>query len=237
MNTIYQKVDGSKYRQIFVVGDVHGCYTLLMNKLDSVGFDTEKDLLISVGDLIDRGSESVECLDLINMPWFRAVRGNHEQMMIDGLSGEGNINHWIMNGGDWYFRMDYDQEVLLKSLTGKVNQLPHVLEVTLSGGGKVVVCHAEYPGGQYEYGKPVDSEKVIWNRERVSKAWDGFGFNIDGADLFIFGHTPAKRPYKVCNQLYIDTGAVFCGNLTLHQIQGGDDGQAEEAETENLPPM
>ncbi|GDG88624.1 serine/threonine-specific protein phosphatase 1 [Escherichia coli] len=82
----YEKIDGSKYRNIWVVGDLHGCYTNLMKKLETIGFDTKKDLLISVGDLVDRGAENVECLELITFPWFRAVRGNHEHMMIDGLS-------------------------------------------------------------------------------------------------------------------------------------------------------
>ncbi|MDW4607744.1 hypothetical protein NQ312_24980, partial [Escherichia coli] len=43
---------------------------------------------------------------------------------------------------------------------------------------------------------------------------------IKGADTFIFGHTPAVKPLKFANQMYIDTGAVFCGNLTLIQVQG-----------------
>ena len=37
---------------------------------------------------------------------------------------------------------------------------------------------------------------------------------------FIFGHTQAVKPLKFANQMYIDTGAVFCGNLTLIQVQG-----------------
>ncbi len=94
----YERIDGSKYRNIWVVGDLHGCYTNLMNKLDTIGFDTKKDLLISVGDLVDRGAENVECLELITFPWFRAVRGNHEQMMIDGLSERGNS----LTGQLWY---------------------------------------------------------------------------------------------------------------------------------------
>ncbi|HIC1870485.1 TPA: hypothetical protein ACWQ5W_004746, partial [Escherichia coli] len=43
---------------------------------------------------------------------------------------------------------------------------------------------------------------------------------IKGADMFIFGHTPAVKPLKFANQMYIDTGAVFCGNLTLIHVQG-----------------
>ena len=65
-------------------------------------------------------------------------------------------------------------------------------------------------------------EMVIWNRERVSDAQDGIVLAIAGADLFIFGHTPARQPLKYANQMYIDTGAVFCGNITLVQVQGGE---------------
>ena len=86
----------------------------------------------------------------------------------------------------------------------------------------MVVCHADYPHNEYSYGKPVDAEQVIWNRERVSAAQDGIVDEISGADLFIFGHTPAHQPSQYANQMYIDTGAVFCGRLTLVQIQGGD---------------
>ncbi len=87
MGDIYQNINGADYRRIFVVGDIHGCLDMLNEKLLSVDFDESKDLLISVGDLIDRGEQNVECLDLITYPWFRAVRGNHEQMAIDAL-------HW-----------------------------------------------------------------------------------------------------------------------------------------------
>ena len=83
--SIYQRVNGADFRNVWVVGDLHGCYTNLMGKLDELKFDPAQDLLISVGDLVDRGSANVECLELITMPWFRAVRGNHVHMMIDGV--------------------------------------------------------------------------------------------------------------------------------------------------------
>lgn len=218
--SIYQRINGADWRNIWVVGDLHGCYTNLMNRLGAVGFDPAQDLLVSVGDLIDRGTENVECLDLINQPWFRAVRGNHEQMMIDGLSEYGNVNHWVANGGGWFFYLDYDKEILAKALAHKATELPLIIEL-VTGDRKVVICHADYPHDEYEFDKPVDAEQVIWNRERVSDAQDGVAHEITGADLFIFGHTPAREPVKYANQMYIDTGAVFCGNLTMVQVQGG----------------
>ncbi|MDK6831696.1 metallophosphoesterase [Klebsiella pneumoniae] len=221
--SIYQRINGADWRNIWVVGDLHGCYTNLMNRLDAVGFDPAQDLLVSVGDLIDRGTENVECLDLINQPWFRAVRGNHEQMMLDAIAaGYGRWElHWRQNGGTWYYFLNPEEEILAKSLIRKVAELPFIIEVE-KDGKKFVICHADYPDDDYEFGKPVDADLVIWNRERVSAAQDGIVNEISGADLFIFGHTPARQPSQYANQMYIDTGAVFCGRLTLVQIKGGD---------------
>ena len=61
---------------------------------------------------------------------------------------------------------------------------------------------------------------VVWARERISDSMDDIGGEISGADRFIFGHTPVKSPKTFWNQHYIDTGAVFCGNLTLMKVKG-----------------
>ncbi len=218
---IYQRINGEEWRRVLVCGDLHGCYTNLMSSLDKAGFDPVQDLLVSVGDLIDRGQESFECLDLINQPWFRAVRGNHEQMMLDAITGTGSFGHWMSNGGGWWHSLDYEQDMRLKSLLPKVAELPLIIEVE-KGGKKFVICHADYPHDEYEYGKPVDSQQAIWSRERISLSIDGFSSSISGADLFIFGHTPALQPMRNKNQLYIDTGAVFNGNLTIYELSGGE---------------
>ncbi|MDI3361170.1 metallophosphoesterase [Lelliottia sp. V89_10] len=217
---IYQRINGADWRNVWVVGDLHGCYTNLMARLDELKFDPAQDLLISVGDLVDRGSENMECLDLINQPWFRAVRGNHEQMMLDALVNGGSFGHWMSNGGGWWHQLDSEQEVQLKYLLPKITNLPMIIEL-VTDNKKIVICHADYPHNDYAFDKPVSEEMVICNRERVSDAQDGFASEIVGADLFIFGHTPARQPMKYANQMYIDTGAVFCGNLTLVQLQGG----------------
>ncbi|WP_145525295.1 metallophosphoesterase [Yersinia rohdei] len=218
MNDIYQKINGPDYRRIFVVGDLHGCLNKLNEKLLSVDFDEGKDLLISVGDLIDRGEQNVECLDLITQPWFRAVRGNHEQMAIDALAGKG-IDCWLANGGMWFFYLDYDQEILARALIVMAEKLPLVIEVN-TDNGNYVIAHADYPSDSYHYDKPISEQHVIWSRERVTKAMGGKSEEISGATQFIFGHTPMPSPSQVRNQFYIDTGAVFGCELTMIQIQG-----------------
>ena len=82
---MYQRINGSDWRNIWLMGDLHGCFALLMNRLRQLRFDPWADLLISVGDLIDRGPQSADCLGLLRCRWFRAVRGNHEQMALEAL--------------------------------------------------------------------------------------------------------------------------------------------------------
>ncbi|HEI9628677.1 TPA: metallophosphoesterase [Escherichia coli] len=217
--TIYHRIDGTKYRNVWVVGDLHGCYTRPMSELHRVDFDPAQDLLISVGDLIDRGTENVECLELLQMPWFRAVMGNHERLMIDALSPDGNVNNWLMNGGQWFFMLDTDQEILAWALVELVKRLPYIIELN-TGQETIVIAHADYPDNEYQFGKEVPLFNVVWARERISDSMDDIGGEISGADRFIFGHTPVKSPKTFWNQQYIDTGAVFCGNLTLMKVKG-----------------
>lgn len=217
--TIYHRIDGTKYRNVWVVGDLHGCYTRLMSELHRVDFDPAQDLLISVGDLIDRGTENVESLELLQMPWFRAVVGNHELLMLDALSPDGNVNNWLMNGGQWFFMLDTDQEILAWALVELVKRLPYIIELN-TGQETIVIAHADYPDNEYQFGKEVPLFNVVWARERISDSMDDIGGEISGADRFIFGHTPVKSPKTFWNQQYIDTGAVFCGNLTLMKVKG-----------------
>jgi len=66
-----------------VVGDVHGCFSMLDAALKEMDFDPTRDRLFGVGDLVDRGGESPDILDAVRRHQIKAVRGNHEQMILD----------------------------------------------------------------------------------------------------------------------------------------------------------
>ena len=87
--------------KLWAVGDIHGCYNLLMTRLKEIGFDFENDLLVAVGDLVDRGPESHRVLEWLEKPWFFSVQGNHEAMayrlMQEAYPCFCSDNEWIMD--------------------------------------------------------------------------------------------------------------------------------------------
>lgn len=38
-DNIYQRIDGTQWRHVWVVGDIHGCFSILMAKLRQYRFD------------------------------------------------------------------------------------------------------------------------------------------------------------------------------------------------------
>ena len=53
--SIYQRINGADWRNIWVVGDLHGCHTLLMNELESDYCGTVKQILVSNGEMVEYG--------------------------------------------------------------------------------------------------------------------------------------------------------------------------------------
>jgi bis(5'-nucleosyl)-tetraphosphatase (symmetrical) len=64
----------------FAVGDIQGCYDALRQLLDKVNFDPARDTLWAVGDLINRGPQSLETLRFLKSlgDSFLSVLGNHD---------------------------------------------------------------------------------------------------------------------------------------------------------------
>ena len=214
-----KRFDINKEGVDYVVGDVHGCYDLLMQKLIEIGFDKKKDRLFSVGDLIDRGPKSLECLNLVYEPWFHAVRGNHEQMAIDCLSAPGLMPHWYENGGTW--AAEHYRHSLKKIISDAVSKMPLAVEVETSRG-IVGIVHAEPLDPWRAPESDADESHVLWERDRIT---NGKNTKISGIDAVVCGHTPQKQGVKLLgNVWYIDTGACFGshffnGHLTIMRLE------------------
>lgn len=127
---VYQRIAGHQWRHIWLSGDIHGCLEQLRRKLWHCRFDPWRDLLISVGDVIDRGPQSLRCLQLLEQHWVRAVRGNHEQMAMDALASQ-QMSLWLMNGGDWFIALADNQQKQAKTALEKCQHCPLFLKYTV----------------------------------------------------------------------------------------------------------
>ena len=125
-------------------------------------------------------------------------------MALEALAG-GEMRLWEMNGGGWYTQSPQNQRRRLAELIASCRDLPLITELH-SGGQVHVIAHADYPAAVYRWQRAVDEHQVLWRRQRLT-------------DHFWFGHTPLQRRYDSDNQHYIDTGAVFGGELTLVALQ------------------
>lgn len=196
----------------FFVGDIHGCYELLMHHLSLVDFNKKVDRLISVGDLADRGPSSEECVMLINEPWFFAVRGNHEDMCIGVHRGGWSRGNFMMNGGEWFTNLDSVPE-RQERIVQLMETLPLFIEVPV-GDRLIGVLHADCVVHSWKafYGSAYNQESVIWGRGRIGRSDPTWVHDIDAV---VVGHTPVKKIGAFGNVIYIDTGAVYGKGLTL----------------------
>jgi serine/threonine protein phosphatase 1 len=191
---------------IFVIGDVHGCLNTFLKLLEH--WDPKSELLIQLGDLVDRGSSSPAVLQLafaLQMNFKKEtffLRGNHEQLMINFLKGEDYKGIWLYNGGKETLSQFRDEGIDPNNYSTWLTDLSLVWE-----NEHIQVSHAGFSG----IGDPFDPDNdngILWNREPL----------INTKKLQVIGHTPQKdgkaKYTEASNSWNIDTGAYRGLNLT-----------------------
>lgn len=226
----------------FVVGDIHGMFLALEAVLDRLAFRPDRDRLFSVGDLIDRGPHSALANDWIrNHCWFHAVRGNHDQMLLDAVCGPealrpGCLQLWIeFNGGRWWLETG---KALRRSLVDAMASLPLAAEIECDCG-RIGVVHADIPPDQdwnaflqaMRCGVRDDAIYALWSRTRLSCFLNGMctteQVEVPGIDWVVSGHVPTETFLREGNRWWIDTGAAYSGwlaapSFALLQVHPGE---------------
>lgn len=188
--------------ELFIVGDLHGCYHTFRELLKH--WKPEEQLLINVGDIIDRGNYSPELVSFCKelQTNYKAVflRGNHEQMCINFIrQGE---ERWLPKYGTECMKQYLERGFDLTADVDWFASMPLFWE-----NEHLFVSHA----GITETPDPLNTEgpeSIIWTRKPLK--------NI--GKVQVIGHTPQKSGTPLldldANAWYIDTGVYKGRNLT-----------------------
>ena len=220
----FQRIAANQSGRDFILADLHGCFSELQAAMSTVDFDPTKDRILSVGDLVDRGEDSLACLQLLEENWFFAVQGNHENMMLGGIRAGRDSDPWrgwMENGGKWFSQLNRDQIKLVGSLVPLVQRMPITAIVATTTGKQIGLSHAQPPmfdwSGLAE-GQQLTGDQIwraMWSREVLQK---NVVTPVQGVDLTFHGHTIVKRPKRVANMYFIDTGFYLSKKVRLIEL-------------------
>ncbi len=211
----------------YVVGDLHGQISLLLTLLDQVSFDKERDRLIAVGDVLDRGSRVGDLLLFLHEAskagWFQSVKGNHEESFLRFRSGE-----WI----SWYTTPAFGGGATLSCFADLGENQAKVIEEWISSwplvwsDEKTIVVHGSLPPvpgtslGDRDLcetrisGEEGGHECLELRPPNLYPSWDG--------RLVVSGHTIVRKAgFWRDGIVMVDTGAYRTGILSAFCLETG----------------
>ena len=223
-------------RRLFAVGDIHGCVdeiTTLIEHLTKHKDLGPEDLLVFMGDYIDRGRSSKGVIDLclsLKEKWPHTVflKGNHEDMLLDflGLGGRGG-DVYLANGGLAFFS-SYgiepfgDLSEIVQGIPRSHLEFLKNLELAVMVSEFLFVHAGVRPDKSLEQ---QETEDLLWIRQEFVQGQHQLGKTV------VFGHTAFNEvfldlPYKIG----VDTGAIFGNQLSVVELVNGDFYQVELGE-------
>ena len=218
----------------YAIGDIHGRLDLLDRLIEAVDADltnrpSSKNLIIFLGDLIDRGPDSrgvVERLRTFRHDRLKPIflAGNHEEVLLRILEGEpGLLQNWLRFGGaDCLASYGVDAFDLGGSEPEALDRIKaaipkeHVSFIasfsdTLTFGDYLFVHAGVRPGIDLRHQSQSD---LRWIRSPFLED------ETDHGVVVVHGHTISGEVELRSNRIGIDTGAYRTGVLTALALEG-----------------
>ncbi|MCF4009585.1 metallophosphoesterase [Rheinheimera sp. UJ63] len=220
-----KKIDARHYRTLLFCGDIHGRFDLLQAALARKGFVAEQDLLVLVGDLIDRGRFCPETVSFVlaglKQGCIVMVAGNHD------LYPVGDYAIWMANDGDWFEHLkkqEPDKATIVMQQLVAIAEQPLALELHTEQG-LIGIVHGDVPENDWlTLSNTADAEQaprlqrtLVSGRSMLkAKQLNALAsLHVANIDYVVSGHTVVQQPLFVANRAYIDTGAYYTEQLTL----------------------
>lgn len=203
--------------KIFAVGDIHGCYEKLVAMMKVLPWDRDNgDVLIFIGDYVDRGPQSREVVEYLvrlkrkggNLVF---LKGNHEKMLLDYYIQQRDQMLYVANGGGETIASYVEGGIGRKAFVLPEDHLEFLLSLSLYyETDQYIFVHAGLRDG-IPLEKQVE-EDLLWIREEF--IYSPYDWNR----RVVFGHTALETPFVTPGKIGIDTGAVYGNKLTAVEL-------------------
>lgn len=218
--------------KIDIIGDIHGCLPELQQLTAKLGYSwetgiplhPEKRVLGFVGDLTDRGPQSLKTIEIV---WRLVIQqkkafytpGNHcNKLYRFFLGNKVQISHGLETTvAEFEALSKHKQKRIRSKFIELYEQAPLYLVLD---NKKLIIAHA---GIKKDYIGLTNSKVktfVLYGDITGKKNPDGtavrrdWAKKYDGKATIVYGHTPVKEARIINNTFNIDTGAVFGGKLS-----------------------
>ncbi|MDX9698163.1 MAG: metallophosphoesterase [Rhodocyclaceae bacterium] len=201
---VHHEIPANPIGEDWICSDVHGEFQLLMELLVDSGFESAKDRLFMLGDVIDRGPESLRALEwLLNTCYCYSVLGNHELVFwASNYQAAWADKHYSI-GGQWAADLTPEQH---GALAEKIQEKLSLTMTLITEAGRIGLVHAQAPVADWQQLATLEfSEGLAKHCTWGGKNLEGHSDNIRNIDLVVSGHIGCERWVRHGNQLWIDT--------------------------------
>jgi len=216
-NALWEGYKTGMGKKIFAVGDIHGCYDKLAAMMKILPWNRDAgDLLLFIGDYIDRGPKSREVVEyLVKLKKaggdFVFLKGNHEKMLLDYYIQQKDQMLYVANGGAETIASYVEGGIGRKAFVLPEDHLEFLLSLKLYfETDDYIFVHAGLRDGVALDDQT--EEDLLWIREEF--IYSAYDWN----KRVIFGHTALETPFVTPGKIGIDTGAVYGNKLTAVEL-------------------
>lgn len=209
---------GRNAGRIIAIGDVHGCSAELEALLGELK-PTANDQIIFLGDLINRGPDSVGALRIFNsLKDARCVIGNHELRLLD-----------YRRNGDPRILKDYDWATIAAMKRSDWDILERMEPLIHDPRLNVLFVHGGFLPDRPWRDQGLDvitSIQVVDGKGRARRRGEAPGGTPwadlwKGPEFVVYGHTPRNDVYRSERAIGIDTSCAFGVKMTAYILPEG----------------
>jgi predicted phosphodiesterase len=212
-------------KRTIIIGDIHGCIDEFNELLKTLSYRKDTDRLILLGDLIDRGPDSVAVVKRARELDLECVMGNHEHKFLKWYKSSGSRNDVYDKRAHYSEFSDADVNYIARM--DSYIEIPEQKTVIVHAGLRPGISLKNQSRDDLYYIRYMDADSKFISLKKISRLgkeatgahfWTEFWY---GPESVVYGHNVHSQENPLIEEVQpgvtcygLDTGCCFGGRLT-----------------------